>query len=159
LLLWRPPGVRLDLNCVVKSLTVDDGLALLPGPGFVSAGGDLATRDGVVVGLPGSGMLELREGGLATSGTRRRWLKGGEEQHHLIDPRSGLSARSPWLEVTVAAQSCLTADIAAKAAFLLGADGPDWLDARVLAGRFLGRGEIVENLSWHRAVASEPACT
>ena len=146
LLLWRPPGLLLDLNCVVKSLTVDDALSLLPGPGFVSAGGDLATRGGVVVGLPGSGTLDLREGGLATSGT-----------HRLIDPRTGRPARSPWLEATVAAPTCLAASVAAKAALLLGAHGPDWLDARGLAGRFLGHGEIVENLSWHRVVSTEPA--
>jgi FAD:protein FMN transferase len=155
LLLWRPPDLLLDLNCVVKSLAVDDALSLLPEPGFVSAGGDLAARGGVVVGLPGSGTLELREGGLATSGTRRRWLKGGEEQHHLIDPGTGRASASPWFEVTVAASSCLAADVAAKAAFLLGEDGPDWLDARGLPGRFLAGDEIVENLSWHRAVSAE----
>ena len=46
-------GVRLDLNGVVKALAVDDALRLLPGPGFVSAGGDLATRGDVDVALPG----------------------------------------------------------------------------------------------------------
>src|SRR5439155_25675236 len=41
LLLWRPPGLALDLNGVVKGLAVDDAAALLSSPGFVSAGGDL----------------------------------------------------------------------------------------------------------------------
>ncbi len=48
----RSPGVRLDLNGAVKSIAVDDALALLSGFGFVSAGGDLAVRGPVVVGLP-----------------------------------------------------------------------------------------------------------
>ena len=33
--------------------------------------------------------------------------------------------------------TCLDADVAAKAAFLLGDEGPDWLDERGLPGRFL----------------------
>ena len=51
----RPPRVRLDLNGVVKALAVDDALALFDGPGFVSAGGDVAVRGGAVVGLPRGG--------------------------------------------------------------------------------------------------------
>jgi thiamine biosynthesis lipoprotein len=43
-LVFRPPGTKLDLNGVVKALTVDEALALLPGEGFVAAGGDIATR-------------------------------------------------------------------------------------------------------------------
>ena len=37
----------------------------------------------------------------------------------------------------MSAATCLQADIAAKAAFLLGEDGPEWLDERALPGRFL----------------------
>ncbi len=96
-LLRRPPGVELDLNGVVKGLTVDDAVALLPGPGFVAAGGDLAVRGGAVAGLPGGGAIDVVAGGLATSGTAtRRWWRGGELQHHLIDPVSARPAESPW---------------------------------------------------------------
>ena len=93
--------------------------------------------------------------------TEELWqrLKGGAEQHHLLDPRTGLPSRSPWCEVTVAASSCLVADVAAKAAFLLGADGPDWLDARQLAGRFVCDDAIVENGRWRLALGKEAACT
>ena len=38
--------------------------------GFVSAGGDLATRGELVVALPGEGTVTLRSGALATSGVR-----------------------------------------------------------------------------------------
>jgi thiamine biosynthesis lipoprotein ApbE len=59
----------------------------------------------------------------------------------------------------VCGRTCLAADIAAKAAFLLGAAGPAWLDARRLPGRFVGRdGRIVPNSSWRLAVEA-PACT
>jgi thiamine biosynthesis lipoprotein len=137
----RPPGLLLDLNGVVKGLTVDDALELIAGDGVVSAGGDLATESGVDVGLPGGGAVRLVCGGLATSGSvKRRWLRDGEWQHHLLDPRTARPADSPWAEVTVSASSCLDADVAAKAAFLLGDDGPDWLDERGLAGRFVPHG-------------------
>lgn len=154
-------GVQLDLNGVVKAAAVDDALRLLSSPGFVSAGGDLATRGHVDVALPGGGDVRLVKGGLATSGrTKRRWRRGGEEQHHLIDPATGRPSASPWEEVTVCGATCLAADVAAKAAFLLGAAGPDWLDERGLPGRFLAQGEAYENASWRAGVkARVPACT
>jgi thiamine biosynthesis lipoprotein len=154
-------GVKLDLNGVVKAAAVDDALRLLSGPGFVSAGGDLATRGEVDVALPGGGAVRLRSGGLATSGrTKRRWTRAGEEQHHLIDPATGRPSTSPWEEVTVCGATCLAADVAAKAAFLLGEEGPDWLDERGLPGRFLAQGRAHENASWRAGVkAREPACT
>jgi FAD:protein FMN transferase len=155
-LVFRYPGTKLDLNSVVKGLAVDASVQQLSGDGFVAAGGDVAVRGSAVVGLPGGGSLTLRGGGLATSGTTyRRWLRGGAAQHHLIDPRTGKPSMSPWSEVTVAAGSCLEADVAAKAAFLLGDEGPDWLDERQLPGRFRVGEVEVANRSWRRAL--EPA--
>jgi thiamine biosynthesis lipoprotein len=59
--------------------------------------------------------------------------------------------------VTGAAGTCVAADVAAKAAFLLSDDGPDWLDAHGLPGRLLAAdGEIVENGSWREALAEHP---
>ncbi len=153
LLLLRPPGLQLDLNGVVKSLAVDDALALLTGGGFVSAGGDLAARGSCAVGLPGGGTVAVHGGGLATSGTASRsWVHGGRIRHHLIDPRTGLPSGSRWRTVTASGATCLIADVAAKAAFLLGDEGPGWLDERGLAGRFTSPTEVVENLTWHRSV-------
>ncbi len=151
-LVFRYPATRLDLNCVVKGLAVDAALQRLGGEGFIAAGGDVAVRGTAIVGLPGGASLTLRNGGLATSGTARRWLRGGEPQHHLIDPWTGRPSTSPWTEVTVAAGSCLEADIAAKAAFLLADDGPEWLDERGLPGRFLAEDREVENEAWRRAL-------
>jgi thiamine biosynthesis lipoprotein len=140
---------RLDLNGVVKSAAVDDALALISGAGFVSAGGDLAANAPLEVELPAGGSVRLLGGGLATSGrTKRRWLRGGQEQHHLLDPATARPAASPWDEVTVCGATCLAADVAAKAAFLLGDDGPGWLDERGLPGRFLAEGGAHENASW-----------
>jgi thiamine biosynthesis lipoprotein ApbE len=51
--------------------------------------------------------------------------------------------------VTVSGASCLAADAAAKAAYLLGEDGPGWLDARDMPGRFLDEdGRVTCNEAW-----------
>ena len=158
-LLIRPVGLELDLNGVVKGQTVDEAVGLLSGDGFVTAGGDYAGRGEHDVALPGGDSVRVTHGGLATSGTtKRRWLRAGTWQHHLIDPRSGRPAESPWTDVTVNAGTCLQADVAAKAAFLLGPDGPAWLDRRGLAGRFLSEdGRAVLNHVWREAVSSPVA--
>jgi thiamine biosynthesis lipoprotein len=154
-----PPGVALDLNGVVKGLAADEGLRLLAGDGFVSAGGDVAARGRITVAVPGGDTIVLRAGGIATSGsTRRRWRNRDTAAHHLLDPATGRTASSPWAEVTVVAGSCLAADVAAKAAFLAGADGPAWLDRHGLGGRFVGTsGTVVDNAVWKRATAQEQA--
>jgi FAD:protein FMN transferase len=149
--LLRTEPVWLDLNGVVKGRTVDDALALA-GRGWVSAGGDVATLEPLVVGLPGGDAVTLHGGGLATSSVATRaWLAAGEPQSHLIDPRTGRSTRSPWRDVSVVAASCLAADVAAKAALLLGAEGPGWLEQRGLAGRFVSHdGAVVLTPAWQR---------
>ncbi len=154
-MLLRTEDVILDLNGVVKGRTVDDALRLL-GDGWVSAGGDIATSVPLVVGLPGGGAVTLDRGGLATSSVAvRRW---GAGQHHLIDPATGAPSDSPWRDVTVAAESCLAADVAAKAALLLGPAGPSWLDRRGLAGRFLDHaGAVTVNASWQQLVPADVA--
>jgi len=78
-------------------------------------------------------------------------LRGGAVQHHLIDARIGRPATSRWTEVTVVAPTCLAADVAAKAAFLLSDDGPGWLDERRLAGRFLAGGVAMTNRTWRES--------
>jgi thiamine biosynthesis lipoprotein len=158
-LLRMPRGCTLDLNGVVKSATVDEAAALVPGDGFVSAGGDLAVRGGTDVALPAGGAVRVVRGGVATTGTqRRRWRRGGGWYHHLIDPATGLPARSPWREVTASGASCLDADVAARAALLAGAAGPGWLDARGVPGRFVGEdGRVTANRTW-TAMVGEAAC-
>ena len=153
--LLRTEPVVLDLNGVVKSRTVDDALAF-GGSGWVAAGGDVATTVPIQIGLPGGGIVTLDCGGLATSSIAvRTWRRGGETQHHLIDPATGAPARTPWRDVTVAAENCVAADVAARAALLLGPAGPSWLDRRNLPGRFVTpRGAVHFNETW-RCLAPE----
>jgi FAD:protein FMN transferase len=156
-----PSGVELDLNGVVKSMAVDDALGCLSGDGFVSAGGDVAVRGELTVGLPDGDAVLVRRGALATSGsTNRRWLRAGRIQHHLIDPRTGRPAESPWTQVTACGASCLAADVAAKAGFLLGERGPEWLDERDIPARFLTHaGGAMPNAAWVRSMDEAVACT
>jgi thiamine biosynthesis lipoprotein len=140
----------LDLNGVVKGLAADEALALVGRDGFVSAGGDVAVRGGASVELPGGEVLRVTNGAIATSGTTRRGA-------HLVDPRTGKPPVSPWTEVTVAAFTCLEADVAAKAAFILGDDGPAWLDLRGLAGRFRAGERVVTNQLWNVALGRRAA--
>jgi thiamine biosynthesis lipoprotein len=156
ILLRSAPAV-LDLNGVVKGRTVDDALRLI-GKSWVCAGGDIATNVPLDVGLPGGGSVRLTGGGLATSSiARRTWVRGGVTQHHLIDPATGRPAVGCWRDVTVAAGSCLAADVAAKAALLYGAAGPAWLDARGLAGRFVGHnGEVTCSTAWRELMTAAP---
>jgi FAD:protein FMN transferase len=150
--------VLLDLNGVVKGLVVDEAVELLSGRGFVSAGGDITTLSPVVAELPGGDSIRVLAGGLATSGkTGRYWRRHGAIQHHLIDPRTGRPSNSRWDQVTTAAASCLAADVAAKAAFLLSDDGPDWLDERGLPGRFVVGDAIVANAVWQQAEGAAEA--
>ena len=122
------PGVRLDLGGIGKSYAAEAACALIAelGPALVDAGGDIATRGGAwpigVAAAGGTLTLLVENGGLATSGSdRRRWLAGGEEAHHLIDPASGRPAAGDLVRVTVVARDAVEAEIRAKALFLAGA--------------------------------------
>ena len=71
---------------------------------------------------PHPGFL-LAHGGVATSTRlRRRWNRGGTEQHHLVDPASGDPARTGLAAVTVVAADAAGAEVLAKAAFVAGPD-------------------------------------
>jgi thiamine biosynthesis lipoprotein len=114
----------------------------------------------VDLALPAGASVRLVEGGIATSGcTARRWRRGGVWQHHLIDPATGAPARSPWADVTACGATCLAADVAAKAAFLLGHAGPAWLDERGIPGRLVTASGRTRLTSRWDALVSEPACT
>lgn len=144
-----PAGVRLDFGGLVKGMAVDAALAALAaddaGPCAVDAGGDLAVlgrppgRDAWPIALveaDGAPVVGLVSGALATSTvSRRRWRVDGEERHHLVDPRTGRPAGSGLRAATVAASTCRAAEVACKAALLLGAEeGRAFLERHGLSG-------------------------
>lgn len=170
-----PLGVSIDLGSTGKALAADlaaeAAVAAMGGGGaLVSLGGDLAVAgsvpaDGWHVRIaedsstpPDAAMtpgepaeaVTIRGGAMATSSTTvRQWRRGRVSVHHLIDPRTGLPARSPWRTVSVAAATCVDANAAATAALIRGADAPAWLDGLGLAARFVSvTGSVVRAGGW-----------
>jgi thiamine biosynthesis lipoprotein len=149
-----PSEVRLDLGATAKALAADRAAAAAhaaAGTGvLVSLGGDIA-----VAGPPPEGgwaiaiaddhadaasgpVVAIRSGGLATSSTTvRRWRRGGQDVHHILDPRTGAPCRVVWRTATVAARSCVEANTASTAAIVLGEAAPRWLTARRLPARLV----------------------
>jgi thiamine biosynthesis lipoprotein len=126
-------GGAIDLGGLAKGWLADrlaerlgeNVLVNLCGDLFARGGGE--TGEGWPVGF-GDRTLLLRNMGAATSGTTKRSWQGG---HHLIDPRTGLPARSDLTEVSVLASTATDAEIYAKVAVLLGSrDAPTWLQSR-----------------------------
>ena len=121
-------GVHIDLGGIAKGFAVDRASELLStvGPSLVNAGGDIAATGEWIVGVETEGeplALALIDGALATSGRdRRRWLRDGEERHHLIDPSTGRPAESDLLRVTAFAATAVEAEVIAKTRFLAGFD-------------------------------------
>ncbi len=145
-LVTLPEGAQLDFGGIAKGMAVDAALDLLREQGvsaaLVNAGGDLGVLgtppalDHWPVQTPTGEVVALLEGALATSGVgRRQWTQGGQRRHHLIDPRTGASARSGLWSVTVAADRCMQAEVAAKTALILGPEaGATFLQHHRLSG-------------------------
>jgi thiamine biosynthesis lipoprotein len=149
-----PSGVELDLGATAKAFACDRAAAAAAaaaGGVLVALGGDIAVEgeppeggwpvriaDDHSASLDSPGpAVAIAAGGLATSSTTlRRWRSRSEELHHLIDPRTGRPACSPWRTVSVAAASCVDANIASTASFLVD-DAPAWLAARALPSRLV----------------------
>jgi FAD:protein FMN transferase len=163
-----PTGVRLDLGATAKALAADRAAtraAAVAGCGvLVSLGGDLAVAgpppprgwpvrvtDDHAAAADADGQTVLVEsGGLATSSTTvRRWARGGEDIHHVVDPRTGRTAEEVWRTVSVAAASCVDANIASTAAIIRGAEAPAWLESLGLPARLvLPEGSVVRVGGW-----------
>ena len=158
------PPARLDLGATAKALASDraaDAAARAAGCGvLVSLGGDVAVRGPV----PGEGWpigvaddhrargpvptVLVRGGGLATSSTtQRRWRRGGQVVHHILDPRTGLPPEPVWRTVSVAAGSCVAANTFSTAAIVWGAEAPDRL--RDIPARLVGEdGDVITTGGW-----------
>ena len=154
-----PAGVQLDLGATVKGWAADRSAAGIAGKlgcgVLVSLGGDTA-----VAGEPPEGgwrirvqdvtttpdepprgpsaVVAIRDGGLATSSTTaRRWQRGGDVLHHILDPRTALPAAPVWRTVSVAAATCADANTAATAAIIRGRQAPAWLASLNLPARLV----------------------
>ncbi|HAM24329.1 MAG TPA: thiamine biosynthesis protein, partial [Actinobacteria bacterium] len=146
-----PSGTLLDFGATAKAWASDvaaDRIAQSFGVDVVvGIGGDLAIRCtttdqlSVEVGEVPEGtadVLLVGTGGVATSTTvRRQWMTDHGMAHHIVDPRTGHPARSPWRTVSVIAANCQAANHAATAALAMGADAPQWLSDLGLSARLV----------------------
>jgi len=67
-------------------------------------------------------VIEISESGVATSTiSKRRFVVEGRQTHHIIDPGTGRSSTSDVVQATVIAPRASEAEIAAKIAFVRGA--------------------------------------
>jgi thiamine biosynthesis lipoprotein len=142
-----PLNVRIDLGGIAKGWIAEQAALLLSEYAqacAVSAGGDI-----FMVGLPTDEVswpvgledprypdrdlttLHVGPGAVATSSiTKRRWQQGRSEQHHIIDPRTGMPADTDWLSVSVTAPHAALAEVYAKALLIGGSREAEDIAAR-----------------------------
>ena len=165
--LTLPKGMLLDLGATAKAYAADRCAAAVAELGcgaLVSIGGDIATagpaphrragpgpasagRDGeqfwrvrVQDGPdePGTTVTLPAGGAIATSSTvHRRWRRGEDVLHHIVDPRTGLPAVPVWRTCTVVADTCVRANTATTAALIRGRRAPAYLASTGLATRLV----------------------
>jgi FAD:protein FMN transferase len=156
-------GMELDFGGFGKEYAVDRAIAVLVGQGveiaMVNLAGDLAITAPLPRGEPWrvgvrhprqanalAATIAVASGALATSGDYERFLEVGGLRHcHILDPRTGRSARG-FRSVTVLAPTCLVAGAATTVAMLRGeAAGAAWLERLGLAHHAIrGDGSILD---------------
>lgn len=132
-----PAGVGFDPGGIGKGLAADLVAARISAEGaagvLVNIGGDLRVvgvaaggetwsvdLDPAAAGQP-IGAVALDDGAVATSTVlRRRWLVGGENCHHLIDPATGRPVSGRAVSASVLAARGWQAEVLAKAALVAG---------------------------------------
>jgi thiamine biosynthesis lipoprotein len=135
---FKRPGMRIDLGGIAKGHSVDKGIEILRKlditRAMVNAGGDtriIGDRFGKpwVVGLrhpdqPGKAYLSIPivDSAFSTSGDYERYFdENGKRFHHIIDPKTGDSARK-IRAVTVIAPTATRSDALTKSVFIMGAE-------------------------------------
>lgn len=139
-------GMQIDLGGLGKEYAVDRAATLVAAesdaPCLINFGGDIAAvgtapQDApwrVGIESPGGSpatackRIELRRGGLATSGDARRYLlKDGIRYSHLLNPLTGWPVIDAPRSVTVAADTCTQAGMLSTLAMLMGREAESFL--------------------------------
>jgi thiamine biosynthesis lipoprotein len=130
------PGMRIDLGGIAKGYSVDRGIQILQKQGvtraMVNAGGDtriIGDRFGKpwVVGVRDPDhegkvflRLPLTDAAFSTSGDYERYFdENGKRFHHIIDPKTGDSARK-CRSVTIISDTATRTDALTKSVFIMG---------------------------------------
>ena len=168
-----PSTLRLDLGATGKALAADRAAraaSRASGAGvLVSLGGDLAVAGAPPIGgwqvrvtddhragasAPGQ-TVSIEAGAIATSSTTtRRWRHRGRDMHHILDPASGMPAAGPWRTVSVAAATCVDANVASTAALVRGERAEAWLASSGLPARLVTHeGRVLRVADWPEETA------
>lgn len=161
-----PRGVRLDLGATAKGLAADRAAAAAHAAGsagvLVSLSGDIATAGPAPAGgwrvrvtddhrsdvTVAGQWIELHSGGLATSSTTVQVRgEGDSAAHHVIDPATGRPAAVHFRTVSVAAGSCLDANIASTTTIVRGLRAVQWLEQLGLPSRLVRADGVVEHVA------------
>lgn len=152
-------GVQVDLGGIAKGYAVDRAVAVLQAHGIanflLNAGGDLYVAGRKqpdqlwTVGIkhprfPAEllSTFPLENQAVATSGDYERFFEhGGQQYHHILDPRTGYPAQAS-LSATVVASSVEEADVLATYLFIAGQMPQQMRDYAFL--RVTATGEVVQ---------------
>ncbi len=163
-----PSGTVLDAGGIGKGLAADRVVAELLASGvggaMVSIGGDLRVAGtgpnagAWLIGVADASdhttevaYLALADAGVATSGTRRRaWRDGDDnEVHHLLDPATGRPTAHEVVQVTVVAGAAAWAEVYTKLVMVRGIAALESLDRAGLGARVVfGDGTVRGNDVW-----------
>jgi thiamine biosynthesis lipoprotein len=167
-----PAGVMLDFGATAKALAADRAAALIAAEAgcgvLVNLGGDIAVAgappvggwpvgiaddvgvDADIASIEPSQVVMIRDGGLATSSVLgRAWQRGGVWMHHIVAPGTGLPVDSCWRTVSVAAATCVDANIASTAAIIRGERAAGWLHGLGLPARLVRHdGTTITTAGW-----------
>lgn len=142
------PGMQIDFGGIGKEYAVDRAANLIYEKSgasvMVNFGGDIRaivandSREPWTVGIekPGedekvAGLIELRNGAIATSGDSRRFcMYKGKRLGHILDPRTGWPVKNAPRSVTVISNQCTEAGLLATLAMLHGAKAEEFLSAQ-----------------------------
>ena len=140
-------GMEIDFGGFGKEYAADRAAELLLSAGhrhgYVNLGGDIrvlgphadgrAWQFGIRHPRAADGLIAqwpLERGALATSGDYERYIETGGRRHcHILDPRTGRSARG-WASITVSAPACLAAGALSTIAMLKGDAALAFLDTQ-----------------------------
>jgi len=149
-----PKGMEIDLGGIGKEYAVDRTAQLVQTylssrsqniSVLVNFGGDLSvcgpdnqkgrswligvdTGVEATDGIKNQVLIEINQGGIATSGDTRRYLKRKNKRYgHILNPRTGWPVRNAPSSVTVAANTCTDAGMLSTLALLHGEEAENFL--------------------------------
>lgn len=159
-------SATLDLTAIGKACAADfaaeAAAEVAQAPVLLSLGGDISTAGtyysreknpgwAVVVedllGDPQAVVELINNGAIATSSSQKRtW--GEASWHHIIDPRTGLSAESDLKTASVIAETAAVANVLATAAIVWGRKAKEELAQRNCAARLVTAQNLLIHHNW-----------